>query len=181
MTLQDRMAIFEKPSDTPNTAPKGKTQPTKFSDRLAAFEAPVPKKAAATPVKSANKVVPEQSGDKHNYKFQVQTHQDTLANKKTGEEQEMPVQNNLKKTPVSSPVKQVATPQKQAIQQSSTPSSNQLKCAACEKTVYVVEQIMIDDKAFHKSCLKCSHCQVVLKLGNYASLEGTYFVHIHSL
>lgn len=190
MTLQDRMAIFEKPQDAKNT-PKAKLQQNKFADRLAVFEGAkqeTPKRAVQAKPTQRPPTAEPSSGDKH-YKFQVQTHEDSLANKKTGDEEKPVFSNNLKKlnlenTP-SKAIVQQATPQKANVakpnQQTSTPNSNQLKCAACEKTVYVVEQIMIDDKAFHKNCLKCSHCSVVLKLGNYASLEGTYYVSIENV
>lgn len=36
------------------------------------------------------------------------------------------------------------------------------KCAACSKTVYMMERIDADGKAFHKPCLKCSACKVLL-------------------
>ena len=34
------------------------------------------------------------------------------------------------------------------------------KCAVCYKTVYMMERIDADGKAFHKPCLKCSACKV---------------------
>lgn len=40
----------------------------------------------------------------------------------------------------------------------------QVKCKACEKTVYPVEQISADGVAYHKSCFKCSHCKGTLKV-----------------
>lgn len=42
------------------------------------------------------------------------------------------------------------------------------KCAACGKTVYLTEKIVVEDKedkqTFHKACLRCSHCQVLPSL-----------------
>lgn len=40
----------------------------------------------------------------------------------------------------------------------------QVKCKACVKTVYPLEQISADGIAYHKSCFKCSHCKGTLKV-----------------
>lgn len=57
------------------------------------------------------------------------------------------------------------------------------KCAACNKTVYLTEKVVVEDKEdkkiFHKACLRCSHCQVVLSLGNYASMNGVMYCKPH--
>jgi len=57
------------------------------------------------------------------------------------------------------------------------------KCDKCGKTVYLTEKIVVEDKEdkklFHKACLRCSHCQVVLSLGNYASLKGVFYCKPH--
>jgi len=57
------------------------------------------------------------------------------------------------------------------------------KCHVCQKTVYATERIVVEDKeekrVFHKGCLRCQHCQVVLSLGNYAALGGQYFCKPH--
>lgn len=62
-------------------------------------------------------------------------------------------------------------------------ASNTEKCGACGKSVYATERIVVEDKedrqTFHKTCLKCSHCQVVLTLGNYASMNGVYYCKPH--
>lgn len=56
-------------------------------------------------------------------------------------------------------------------------------CQKCNKSVYAIEKIVVDDKdtklSFHKSCLRCQHCQVQLSLGNYASMEGEFFCKPH--
>jgi len=36
-----------------------------------------------------------------------------------------------------------------------------------------------DKKIFHKICFRCSHCSVVLTLGNYAGLAGQFFCKPH--
>lgn len=57
------------------------------------------------------------------------------------------------------------------------------KCDKCGKTVYLTEKIVVEDKEdkklFHKSCLRCEHCQVVLSLGNYASMNGVTYCKPH--
>jgi hypothetical protein len=42
-----------------------------------------------------------------------------------------------------------------------------------------MEAIVADSKTFHKTCLRCCHCNNVLKLGNYAALQGKYYCKPH--
>ncbi len=51
------------------------------------------------------------------------------------------------------------------------------KCNVCSKTVYVTEQLIADEKVFHKTCFRCSHCNGQLKLGNYDSLDGKLYIY----
>jgi len=37
------------------------------------------------------------------------------------------------------------------------------KCSVCEKTAYATERIMVNGKAYHKPCFRCTHCKSVLK------------------
>ncbi|XP_042507054.1 LIM domain-containing protein WLIM1-like isoform X2 [Macadamia integrifolia] len=37
------------------------------------------------------------------------------------------------------------------------------KCKACEKTVYLVDQLTVDNKVYHKACFRCHHCKGTLK------------------
>jgi cysteine/glycine-rich protein len=57
------------------------------------------------------------------------------------------------------------------------------KCAVCNKTVYLTEKIVVEDKedkkTFHKGCLQCSHCKCNLTLGNYASMQGIFYCKPH--
>jgi len=54
------------------------------------------------------------------------------------------------------------------------------KCTVCGKTAYAAEQVRpTDDIVFHKQCFKCEQCHTVLKLGNYAALDGKYFCKPH--
>ena len=52
-------------------------------------------------------------------------------------------------------------------------------CSMCSKTVYPMEKITADDKIFHKTCLRCLHCNKVLSLGNYAALNGGFYCKPH--
>ncbi|KAG5066881.1 hypothetical protein GLYMA_04G179800v4 [Glycine max] len=53
------------------------------------------------------------------------------------------------------------------------------KCKACEKTVYLVDQLTADNKIYHKSCFRCYHCKGTLKLSNYCSFEGVLYCKPH--
>jgi len=59
-------------------------------------------------------------------------------------------------------------------------ASKNNKCAGCGKTVYLTEKLQVDDtKVFHKACFKCAHCNNIIKLGNFAALEGRYYCKPH--
>ncbi|KAK6945974.1 Zinc finger, LIM-type [Dillenia turbinata] len=53
------------------------------------------------------------------------------------------------------------------------------KCTACDKTVYLVEQLIADKRVYHKACFRCHHCQGTLKLGNFNSFEGVLYCRPH--
>ncbi|KAF6138974.1 hypothetical protein GIB67_010700 [Kingdonia uniflora] len=53
------------------------------------------------------------------------------------------------------------------------------KCKACEKTVYLVDQLTADNRIFHKACFRCYHCKSTLKLSNYNSFEGVLYCRPH--
>lgn len=53
------------------------------------------------------------------------------------------------------------------------------KCPACNTSVYPVEEVIVEEMHFHKSCFRCSHCNSVIKPGNYASLDGRFFCKPH--
>ncbi|KAF9604467.1 hypothetical protein IFM89_006749 [Coptis chinensis] len=53
------------------------------------------------------------------------------------------------------------------------------KCKACEKTVYLVDQLRADNKVYHKTCFRCHHCKGTLKLGNYSSFQGVLYCKPH--
>ncbi|KAK1357820.1 LIM domain-containing protein WLIM1-like [Heracleum sosnowskyi] len=53
------------------------------------------------------------------------------------------------------------------------------KCKACEKTVYVMDELTADNKVYHRSCFRCHHCKGTLKLFNYSSFEGVLYCKPH--
>eukprot|EP01133_Synstelium_polycarpum_P008154 gene8154-9578_t len=57
------------------------------------------------------------------------------------------------------------------------------KCNSCNKTVYAIERVCLEEvdarRIFHKTCLKCSHCQVILNLGTLAQLDGILYCKPH--
>jgi hypothetical protein len=52
-------------------------------------------------------------------------------------------------------------------------------CTICSKTVYQLEQVTIDEKPMHKTCLRCVHCQKILSAGTYAAVSGKYYCKPH--
>lgn len=38
------------------------------------------------------------------------------------------------------------------------------KCTACEKTVYLVDELTADNKVYHRACFRCHHCKGTLKV-----------------
>ncbi|WOH10522.1 hypothetical protein DCAR_0729991 [Daucus carota subsp. sativus] len=52
------------------------------------------------------------------------------------------------------------------------------KCKACDKTVYLVDELTADNKVFHKSCFRCHHCNSA-RLSNYSSFEGVLYCKPH--
>ncbi|KAJ4813922.1 GATA type zinc finger transcription factor family protein [Rhynchospora pubera] len=53
------------------------------------------------------------------------------------------------------------------------------KCKACDKTVYVMDQLTIENQFYHKACFRCHHCKSTLKLSNYSSLDGVLYCKPH--
>ncbi|KAL8119142.1 hypothetical protein AgCh_016595 [Apium graveolens] len=58
-------------------------------------------------------------------------------------------------------------------------TGTQDKCAACEKTVYPFEKIMMEGESYHKTCFKCAHGGCPLTLDSYASLDGILYCKHH--
>ncbi|XP_058764849.1 LIM domain-containing protein PLIM2c-like [Vicia villosa] len=53
------------------------------------------------------------------------------------------------------------------------------KCAACDKTVYVVDLLTLENIPYHKSCFKCSHCKGNLTMSTYSSMDGVLYCKTH--
>ena len=53
------------------------------------------------------------------------------------------------------------------------------KCAVCSKPVYPMDKMVADKIVFHKTCMRCAHCDKVLGLGNFAALNGKYYCKPH--
>eukprot|EP01102_Stenamoeba_stenopodia_P022748 TRINITY_DN95_c0_g1_i1.p1 TRINITY_DN95_c0_g1~~TRINITY_DN95_c0_g1_i1.p1 ORF type:complete len:102 (+),score=28.12 TRINITY_DN95_c0_g1_i1:209-514(+) len=60
-----------------------------------------------------------------------------------------------------------------------SPKSGNEVCKSCEKRVYPMDRLSINDVIFHKGCFKCDHCKGTISAGNYASLEGRYYCKTH--
>ena len=52
-------------------------------------------------------------------------------------------------------------------------------CAACGKTVYLVEKLVVDGDTYHKSCFKCSVCNGSISAGSYAKAHGVLYCKPH--
>jgi len=52
-------------------------------------------------------------------------------------------------------------------------------CVVCTKTVYALEKISVEEKVYHKNCLRCGHCDKILSLGNYAGVNGLFYCKPH--
>jgi len=52
-------------------------------------------------------------------------------------------------------------------------------CNVCGKAVYPTERLQADEIIFHKACFRCKHCNNVLKLGSYASMDSVFYCKPH--
>ncbi|KAK8935718.1 Pollen-specific protein SF3 [Platanthera zijinensis] len=43
------------------------------------------------------------------------------------------------------------------------------KCTACGKTVYLVDELVADNRFFHRACFRCYHCKGTLKVSTITS------------
>ncbi|KAJ6712443.1 hypothetical protein OIU79_008630 [Salix purpurea] len=50
------------------------------------------------------------------------------------------------------------------------------KCKACDKTVYFIELVSADGVSYHKKCFKCSHCNGLLVMSSYSSIDGSFIL-----
>ena len=53
------------------------------------------------------------------------------------------------------------------------------RCQICRKSVYQAEQILHDEKPYHKSCFKCAKCKCQLTALNFAAFDGKLFCKTH--
>jgi len=53
------------------------------------------------------------------------------------------------------------------------------KCVVCQKTVYAMEKVSLEDKVFHENCFKCTHCKKKLSPGTYTALGDDFYCKPH--
>ncbi|KAJ0697186.1 putative transcription factor interactor and regulator LIM family [Helianthus annuus] len=53
------------------------------------------------------------------------------------------------------------------------------KCTVCEKTVYLVDKLVANQRVYHKACFRCHHCNSTLKLSNFNSFDGVVYCRHH--
>jgi hypothetical protein len=53
------------------------------------------------------------------------------------------------------------------------------KCAACDKGVYPLERVQACDKDWHKGCFRCKHCNMVLSLKAFATINNEPYCKPH--
>jgi len=55
------------------------------------------------------------------------------------------------------------------------------KCAKCDKSVYPLEMLVACDKSWHKQCFRCTHCDSVISLKSFATIDGKPYCKPHYL
>uniref|UniRef100_A0A7N0SVX4 LIM zinc-binding domain-containing protein n=1 Tax=Kalanchoe fedtschenkoi TaxID=63787 RepID=A0A7N0SVX4_KALFE len=58
-------------------------------------------------------------------------------------------------------------------------SGTQQKCKACDKTVHFIDMLSADGVIYHKTCFRCSHCNGLLVVSNYSSMDGVLYCKAH--
>ncbi|CAA3001933.1 LIM domain-containing PLIM2c-like [Olea europaea subsp. europaea] len=58
-------------------------------------------------------------------------------------------------------------------------SGTQDKCSACNKTVYPLEKVTMEEESYHKSCFRCAHGGCPLTHSSYAALDGILYCKVH--
>lgn len=53
------------------------------------------------------------------------------------------------------------------------------KCKACDKTVHFIDMLTADGISYHKTCFKCSHCNGLLVMSSYSSMDGVLYCKPH--
>eukprot|EP00397_Hematodinium_sp_SG-2012_P046656 GEMP01052796.1.p1 GENE.GEMP01052796.1~~GEMP01052796.1.p1 ORF type:complete len:163 (+),score=30.98 GEMP01052796.1:108-596(+) len=62
---------------------------------------------------------------------------------------------------------------KSPVSETSTQTSGQDMCTACNKKVFVMEKLSVDNLLFHSSCFRCAHCNGKLTAGKFARDKAT--------
>jgi len=60
-----------------------------------------------------------------------------------------------------------------------SPSMTGERCEVCRGRVYPTDKTSVEGKLFHRACFRCAHCKGVLRLGNFAALNGSYYCKPH--
>ncbi|PKI39966.1 hypothetical protein CRG98_039629 [Punica granatum] len=53
------------------------------------------------------------------------------------------------------------------------------KCKVCDKTVHVVDMLSLEGIPYHRSCFRCSHCNGMLVMSSYSSMDGVLYCKAH--
>ncbi|XP_039005563.1 LIM domain-containing protein PLIM2b-like [Hibiscus syriacus] len=53
------------------------------------------------------------------------------------------------------------------------------KCKACDKTVYVVDMMTLEEVPYHKTWFICTHCKGKLEMTTYSSMDGVLYCKPH--
>ena len=54
------------------------------------------------------------------------------------------------------------------------------KCTVCDKRVFAMERMALQDMEVHKLCFKCHTCRTTLSQKTYISVEGTLYCRAHA-
>jgi uncharacterized CHY-type Zn-finger protein len=53
------------------------------------------------------------------------------------------------------------------------------KCFTCNDTVYPIDKIEVNEKIYHKNCVKCAQCKKVLDLSSFRKHEEVFYCIKH--
>ena len=57
------------------------------------------------------------------------------------------------------------------------------RCRQCDKTVYATEKLIVEElkqqHIYHKTCLRCSKCNIQLDASTYGSAQGVIYCKVH--
>ncbi|BAF29883.1 Os12g0510900, partial [Oryza sativa Japonica Group] len=68
-----------------------------------------------------------------------------------------------------------------AIKVSSAFAGTREKCVGCNKTVYPIERVTVNNTMYHKSCFKCCHGGCTISPSNYIAHEGKLYCKHHHI